>query len=176
MNLLFDKFKSKIPGYNPEFKDTLFTKFTDYGSSSEKKRSIHGKLYENAYELYTFAYFLGLYNNDFIPIPEGIKKENFNHAIENWGRKGNKLLRKDFTILQEFIFSSLVAKTDIDFIMLEKGEIELDKVVKDLIITFESYTNGGLLILKKNFDQNPSSLLKSTFLLDLILESKNTKK
>ena len=66
MNILFDKFKSKIPGYNPEFKDTLFTKFTDYGSSSEKKRSIHGKLYENAYELYTFAFFLGLYNNDFI--------------------------------------------------------------------------------------------------------------
>ena len=139
MNILFDKFKSKIPGYNPEFKDTLFTKFTDYGSSSEKKRSIHGKLYENAYELYIYAFFLGLYKNEFVPLSESIQKVNFNHAIENWGRKGNRLLRKDFSILQEFIFSSLIAKTEIDFIALEKNEIDLEKVVKEIREIFRKF-------------------------------------
>lgn len=175
MNLLFDRFKTKIPGFNPEFKETLFKKFTDYGASSDDKRNVHGKLYENAYELYIYAYFLGLYKNEFVPLSESIQKVNFNHAIENWGRKGNRLLRKDFSILQEFIFSSLIAKSEIDFIALEKNEIDLEKVVKDLIVTFESYTNGGLLIIKKNYDHNPSTVLKSTFLLDLILEAKKIK-
>jgi hypothetical protein len=171
MNILFDKFKTKIPSFNSEFKDTLFKKFTDYGASSDEKRNVHGKLFENAYELYIYAYFLGLYMNEFVPFTDGVKKDNFNWAIENWGKK-NKILRKDYTILQEFIFSSLIAKTDIDFISLDKGEVEIEKVIKDLINTFESYTNGGLLILKRNYDENPSCVLKSTFLLDLILEAK----
>jgi len=172
MNTIFDRFKTKIPGFNTEFKESLFKRFTDYGTSSDERRNVHGKLFENAYELYIYAYFLGLYRNEYVPFTEGIKKDNFNHPIENWGRKNNRILRKDYTIIQEFIFTSLIAKTDIDFIALEKGEIELEKVVKDLINTFEGYTNGGLLVLKSNYDVNPSCVLKSTYLLDLILETK----
>ena len=36
-----------------------------------------------------------------------------------------------------------------DFISLEKGEIEAKDVVKNLIKTLESYTNGGFNIIKE---------------------------
>ena len=59
------------------------------------------------------------------------------------------LYRKDFTNLQENIFISLLAKTDIDLVALEKGKLDEDYAVKALIKTMESYTNGGLILIKE---------------------------
>lgn len=80
--------------------------------------------------------------------------------------------RKDFTSLQENIFIALVAKTDIDILALEKGEIEEDEVVKQLIHTMESYTNGGLILIKEKIEENPNYFLQPTSFLDMILDCK----
>lgn len=175
MDKLFDKWKTRIPKYNAEFQETLFDALSKKGGGSEKTKVSFGKHFSNNYELYMYAYFLGLYNNEFVPIVEKTKKEDFNHAIQFWGSKSNRLERKDFTILQEFIYTSLIAKTEVDFIALEKGEISEEEVVKMLISTMEAYTNGGLILIKEKFEENPNYFLKPTFFLDMILESKISK-
>ena len=94
-------------------------------------------------------FFLGLYNNEYTPISKQEKKINFSHHIQYWGNKGHRTDRKDFSQVQEYIFTALVAKTDVDLIELDKGTISEDEIVKKLLLTLEAYTNGGLILIKE---------------------------
>jgi hypothetical protein len=172
MENLFDKWKTKIPKYAEEFRAPLFDSLTKKFGGSEKSKVDLGKHFSNNYELYMYAFFLGLYNNELSPIAEKTKKVDFSHAIEFWGRKGTRLDRKDFTNLQEFIFTALIAKTDVDLIALEKGELSEEEVVKQLIQTMESYTNGGLTLIKEKIEENSSYFLQPTSFLNMILDIK----
>ena len=83
----------------------------------------------------------------------------------------SSLIRKDFTNLQENIFIALVGKTDIDLVALEKGELDEDDAVKALIKTMESYTNGGLILIKEKLEENPNYFLQPTSFLNMILDT-----
>ncbi len=168
MESLFDIWKTKIPKYNVKFKENLFQQFSQYGGGAEKSKTYLGKHFANAYELYMYAFFLGLYKNELSPIGEGQKKIDFSHHIMYWGNKGNRLDRKDFSKLQAYMFMACVANTDIDFIALDKGEIEISDAVKALIETMESYTNGGLTLITEKLDDNPNYFLQLTAFLDFI--------
>lgn len=171
MDNLFDKWKTKIPKYSEVHKD-LFNSLTQkFGAEGEKKISL-GKHFSTNYELYMYAFFLGLYNEEFAPIPDNEKKTDFSYNIQHWGSKTTISTRNDFTYLQENIFIALIAKTDIDLIALEKGDIKEDEVVKALIHTMESYTNGGLILIKEKIDENPNYFLQPPSFLNMILDSK----
>lgn len=172
MENLFNKWKTKIPKYDDVFEEPLFKGMSKKGGGSEKTRVDFGKHFSNNYELYIYAFFLGLYRNEFLPIPTTAKKTDFNHPIQYWGSKGGRLNRKDFTQIQEYIFMSLVAKSTVDFIALDKGEIGEEEVIKDLISIMESYTNGGLTLIKEKLEENSNYFLQNTSLLNLILTAK----
>jgi len=171
MENLFYKWKTKIPKYSEVHKDLFNSLSQKFGAEGEKKINL-GKHFSTNYELYMYAFFLGLYNEEFIPIPETEKKTDFSHHIQHWGSKTTVSTRNDFTNLQENIFLSLIAKTSIDFIGLEKGEIKEEEVVKALIQTMESYTNGGLILIKEKIEENPNYFLQPTSFLNMILDSK----
>ena len=171
MDNLFEKWKTKIPKYGEEFREKLFEALAGK-AATEKTRIDLGRHFTTNYELYMYAFFLGLYRNEFLPISEKTKKVDFSHHIQYWGSKGNRLERKDFTILQEYIFAALVAKSDVDFIALEKGNITEDDAVKELLNIMESYTNGGLTLITEKYDENPNFFLQPTSFLMLILDSK----
>jgi hypothetical protein len=168
---LFDIWASRVPQYDEKFRNTLFKSKAAKGSKDEESIESLGKHFSRQYELYIYAFFLGLYNNEFTEIPKDAKKANFSHHIQYWGSK-NSIGRSSFTELQEYMFVALVAKTEIDFISLEKGEIDVKKVVKQLIHTMESYTNGGLILLEEKGEENSNYHLTSTAFLDLIVASK----
>jgi hypothetical protein len=175
MNNLFDKWKTKIPKYSEEFKSSLFEPLSNKGSGAHNTMISLGKHFANNYELYIYAFFLGLYNDEFSSI-EDVKKTDFGYAIQYWGSKGNRLDRKDFTILQEYIFSALIAKTDVDLLALDKANISDEEVIKSLLTTMEGYTNGGLHLIKEKLDVNPNYILQPAAFLDMILETKNEAK
>jgi len=170
MNSLFDKWKTKIPKYSINYKDLFDSLSEKYGAEGDKKISL-GKHFSTNYELYMYAFFLGLYRGEFIPIGDDEKKINFSHHIQHWGSK-NRIDRKDFSNMQEYIFSALIAKTDVDIIALDKDDVSLDVVVKELIKSMESYTNGGLTIISEKLEDNSSCFLKPTSFLDMILDCK----
>jgi hypothetical protein len=170
MKNLFEKWKEKIPKYDIVFRESLFDKLTRKGGGSEQSKEDRGKQFANNYELYIYAFFLGLYQNEFSPISESSRKVDFSHAIQFWGSKSNRIDRKDFTNLQENIFIALLAKTDVDLIALEKGEIDEDDAIKSLINTMESYTNGGLILIKEKLEENSNYFLQPTSFLNLLLE------
>lgn len=171
MENLFEKWKTKIPKYSEVHKDLFLSLSQKFGAEGEKKINL-GKHFSTNYELYMYAFFLGLYNEEFSPIPDKEKKIDFSHHIQAWGSKTTILTRKDFTNLQENIFIAVVAKTEIDFIALEKGDIKEDAVIKELIQTMESYTNGGLILIKEKIDENPNYFLQAPSFLNMILDSK----
>jgi hypothetical protein len=173
MENLFDRWKTKIPKYDEQFRESLFESISKKGGGAEKTRVDLGKNFSNNYELYLYAFFLGLYNEEYSPIPDTSKKTDFNHAIQHWGSKSGRLERKDFTILQEYIFSALIAKTDIDVMALEKGEISEDEVSRQLIHTMEAFTNGGLVLIKEKLDGNPNYFLDPTSFLNQIIGKKS---
>ena len=174
MENLFDKWKTKIPKYSEIHKDLFNSLSQKFGAEGEKKMNL-GKHFSTNYELYMYAFFLGLYNDEFAPIPDIEKKTDFSHNIQYWGSKSTISTRNDFTGLQENMFLSLIAKTSVDFIALEKGELKEDEVVKTLIQTMESYTNGGLILIKEKMQENPNYFLQPTSFLNMILESKLSK-
>lgn len=170
MESLFNKWKTKIPKYSEIHKELFNSLSQKFGAEGEKKLNL-GKHFSTNYELYIYAFFLGLYNEEFIPIPEKEKRVDFSHHIQFWGSKSTSI-RKDFTILQEYIFMALVAKTDIDLIALDKGELSEEDAIKMLISTMESYTNGGLTLIREKIDQNSNYFLQNTSFLNMILDSK----
>jgi len=169
MKRLFDNWKAKIPSYDLEFREILFDVLTQKGGGSESKRMSYGKHFANNYEFYIYAFFLGLYRDEFLPIEEGKKKVNFSYAIQLWGSKGRNYDREDFTKIQEYIFMALIAKTDIDLIALEKGEITEKEVVSMLMFTMESYTNGGLTLIKEQMEDKPNYFLRPTGFMDFVI-------
>lgn len=169
MKNLFEKWKNKIPKYSEVHKDLFISLSQKFGAEGEKKINL-GKHFSTNYELYTYAFFLGLYNNELTLIPDVEKKTDFSHHIQHWGSKTTISARKDFTNIQENMFIALLAKTDINLIDLEKGELEEDEAVKLILKTMESYTNGGLILIKEKLEENPNYFLQPTSFLNLILE------
>jgi len=172
---LFDKWKTRIPKYNEVYKELLFNSLSNLGGGTEKARYNLGKHFSNNYELYMYAFFLGLYSKQYKPIEKDVKKVDFNHAIQHWGSKSNRIGRTDFTNLQEYVFAALVAKTDLDFIELEKGDLTEDEAVKKLIDTMEAYTNGGLMIIAEKLEESPTYFLQAPAFLNLLLTSSDEK-
>lgn len=172
MESLFDKWRTQVPKYSEEFRRSLFDPLSKKGGGSEKSKVDLGKHFSNNYELYMYAFFLGLYEDEYIPIPETAKKDDFGHPIQFWGSKAGRLERTDFTILQEYMFIALVAKTNLDFLSLEKGEISEKDAIKELLQTMEGFTNGGLSLIKERIDENQNYFLQPTVFLNMILDSK----
>ena len=103
MDSLFDKWKTKIAKYS-ENHNALFASFADKGGSEGEKKINLGKHFSTQYELYLYAFFLGLYENEYTPIEKGEKKKDFSHHIMYWGSKTTKTQwRKDFTNLRLYM-------------------------------------------------------------------------
>lgn len=165
MNQLYKIFITKVPNYYSEH-ESLFDNFAAKGGAENDKRETKGKHFSTFYEFYTYCFFLGLYNKEFQEIPPG-KKKNFSMPISSWGtKKGTG--REDFSKLQENIFIALMTKVDVDYIALDKGEISVDHVVKDLINNLESITNGGIYLVKEKHEENRAYFHGETSFLDFI--------
>ena len=73
------------------------------------------------------------------------------------------------------MFAALVAKTDIDLIALDKGEITARKVVDQLIDKMEQYANFGFSYIYEKMEEDPNYFFKETAFLKLFLSFLNDK-
>lgn len=155
---LFDIWSKRVPSYDQQYAD-LFEKLALTATSLKGVEAMeqHGKVFATNYEFYIYAFFLGIYSDTQKPTVE--KPRDFGHPIENWGKK-NTPVRKDFRQIQEYIFNLLVLKSDVDFLALEFEENEntVSKAVSTLLKVMETYTNGGLSIIRKKIDEDPNVL------------------
>lgn len=175
MNNLFKKWGSKHPKYNSKFKN-LFDSIAALGGKEGNAKVNRGVYFSTQYELYIYAFFLGLYEGELTPIEQedGENRVGFSNYIKDWGSKNGRGKRNDFIEIQEFMFVALVAETEFNFIDLEKGIITEDDVVKELMHTLESYTNGGLILIKEKREDNPNYFTKQPSFLNFITQEGRT--
>ena len=166
---LYNKWAARNPQWEKRYEDMIRT-FCDYGKGETSLREARGKLFGAGYELYIVAFFIGLYNDRRKPLIEDpTKRKEFGWAIENWGNIEKRLGRSPYPKIREYIFTALVARTDIDFIKLDKGEITPRKAVDMLIQTMEEYANWVFNFIEDKLMYNSNYFYKDEAFLEIFL-------
>ena len=86
-----------------------------------------------------------------------------------WGNIENRRLRKAYPELRKYMFMALLARTDIDFIALDKGEIQVQRAVAELKKKMEEYANYGFDYIHEKLEEDSNWLSRNSSLLDTFL-------
>ena len=168
---LFDIWQRRDGHFETWLEDKVIKVLSDYGVGASKLTSAKGKIFGGGYEVYIVAFFIGLYSNQKLELTGDIKK--FGQPIQYWGHLESRMGRKSYYKIVDYIFAALVAKCDIDFIALEKGEIEPTKVANDLIEVMDQYANYGFYQIYERLRQNSYYFARNSSFLDWIQELVN---
>ena len=168
MESLFDAWGNKNPEWEKKYEDLLIEPFTDYRRGTSQYTVSRGKIFGAGYEMFIICFFIGLYFDKTRKLPDDkSKRKYFGHTINHWGSQEGRLGRKSYTKIQEYMFAALVAKTDIDFISLEKGEISVNDAANSLKHKMEEYANYGFHYLEDMLEDDPNSLFKDSAFLKI---------
>jgi hypothetical protein len=163
MKYLKSIWAERVPNYNSRYQP-IFDKLANRGNEggdNEERAMETGKVFATQYELYIYAFFIGLYSNE---QQHSDTKTNFGHKISEWGKKSRRSGRDSFIEIQDFMFIALIAKSDFDFIDLERKaeEPEIKKAISELIELMESFANGGLQLIMDKLELNENYFISAT--------------
>ena len=170
MESLFDAWGKKNPEWEKKYAELLMEPFTDYGRGTSQYTVSRGKIFGAGYEMFIIGFFIGLYFNKTKKLPDDkSKRKDFGHPIMFWGSQEGKLKlgRTSYKKIQEYMFAALIAKTDIDFISLEKGEVSVNDIANSLKKMMEEYANFGFHYLAEMLENDPNSLFKDSAFLKI---------
>lgn len=167
---LYDMWAARNPQWEKRYEDSIIKNFCDYGKGATSLREDRGKIFGGGYEVFIVAFFIGLYFNEKRSlINDNQKKKTFGQPIQYWGNLDSVKGRKAYPKLREFIFTALIARTDLDFIALEKGEITSRKAVDMLMQTMEEYANWGFHFMEDKLTDDPNHFFRETAFLEVFL-------
>lgn len=167
---LFDVWARRNPNYEKRYEDSIIKQFTDFGRGSSSYQEMRGKIFGAGYEIYIIAFFIGLYFNRRKKLnPDSSKCKGFGQPIQHWGNRESRGLRKQYNDIQKYIFVALVARSDIDFLMLDKDKMKVSKAADILIETMEDYTNFGFDYIEDKMLDNAEHFFRNSAFLDVFL-------
>lgn len=170
MESLYELWSKRNPEWEIRYQDPIINILSDYGKGTSGFTDVRGKIFGAGYEVFILAFFIGLYYNQTKPLnPDKSKRKHFGWAISNWGTQESRLGRTSYPRLREYMFASLIARTDIDLIALDKGEIKPSKVVDQLITKMEEYANFGFDFITEKLEDDPNFFFKDTAFLRIFL-------
>ncbi|MDL5029788.1 hypothetical protein QR676_21410 [Vibrio sp. TMPB1044] len=159
MSILTTKLGNLKPGYLPRFKD-FFEQVTQFGGGAEGDKYLKAKSFSNAYELYIYAFFIGLYKDKKIDITQDDKTQGF-WEMKNWKPKE----------LTDSVITCAIAVSDFNMNAIEDGDDKfVTEQIKLLKTEIESYANGGLSYIKSEIDQDPELLEDDMYFIRLLQE------
>lgn len=170
MESLFDAWSKKNPEWEKKYTELLMEPFTDYGRGTSQYTVSRGKIFGAGYEMFIIGFFIGLYFDKTRKLPDDkSKRKHFGHPIMFWGSQDGKakLGRTSYKKIQEYMFAALVAKTDIDFVSLEKGEANVNDAANSLLDKMEEYANYGFHYLEDMLENDSNSLFKDSAFLKI---------
>uniref|UniRef100_UPI004026C57A glycoside hydrolase family 15 n=1 Tax=Prevotella sp. TaxID=59823 RepID=UPI004026C57A len=174
MENLYELWGKRNPNWEKRYAESIIDVFTDYGRGTTQFSDDRGKIFGAGYEIFIIAFFIGLYSNQTKALTEDKSKiKSYGYPIKNWGNQENKLGRMSYSHIREYMFAALVARTDIDFIALDKGEITPQRVVDQLINKMEQYANFGFDYIHERMEEQPDCFFKEGAFLQLFLEFLN---
>lgn len=167
---LYDIWATRNPQWEKRYEDSIIKTFCDYGRGATNLREDRGKIFGGGYEIFIVAFFIGLYFNQKRKLNEdNQKRKSFGQPIQYWGNLDSVKGRRAYPKLREYIFTALIARTDIDFIALEKGEITPRKAVDMLMQTMEEYANFGFHFMEDKLIDDPNYFFREASFLEIFL-------
>lgn len=167
---LYDVWAKRNPQWEIRYEESVVKNFCEYAKGATSLRDARGKIFGAGYEILIIAFFIGLYFDQRRTLnPDKSKLKTLGQAIQFWGNIDSVKGRKPYPKLREYIFAALVAKSDVDFIALEKGEITIRKAVDILMDTMEEYINWGLNFMEDKLIDNPNYFYTETAFLEIFL-------
>ena len=168
---IIDVWGRRNPKFEKHYEQSVIRVLADYGIGASENTDAKGKILGAGYEPYIMAFFIGLYANKRIPlIDDSEEVKILGQPLDKWGNLDSKKFRKAYPKLREYIFISLVAKTPIDWIALDKGEIKVGEVVAQLIKTMEEYANYGFSIMADKLESDKGYFFSKRAFLDIFME------
>ena len=168
---IIDVWGRRNPKFEKHYEQSVIRDLADYGIGASEHTDAKGKILGAGYEPYIMAFFIGLYANKRIPLPEDSDEvKGLGQPLDKWGNLDSKKFRKAYPKLREYIFISLVAKTKIDWIALDKGEIKVADVVTQLIKTMEEYANYGFSIMADKLEADKGYFFSKRAFLDIFMK------
>ncbi len=168
---LIDIWGRKNPKFEKKYEQSVMRVISDYSHGASENTGAKGKVLGSGYEVYIMAFFIGLYSGKKLPLPENSDDVKvLGQPIQFWGNLDSKKNRKAYSALRSYIFIALVAKTDIDWIALDKGDIKVNSVVAQLIGTMEEYTNYGLSVMEDKLKDDKGYFFSHRSFLDMFLQ------
>lgn len=166
MDSLFELWGKRNPEWEKRYQSTIMDVFTDYGKGVNQYQDIRGKIFGAGYEIYIIAFFIGLYYDQTKPlVDDKAKRKVLGQAIMYWGNVENRLGRNSYGKIREYMFAALIAKTDVDLIALDKGEVTARSVVDALITKMEQYANFGFDYIEEQLENDPNYFFKESAFL-----------
>ena len=168
---LIDIWGRRNPRFEKKFEKSVLRIISDYGIGASENTETKGKALGAGYEAYIMAFFIGLYSNRKLALSDDSDNlKVLGQPIQFWGNLDSKKFRKAYSGLRSYIFIALVAKTDIDWIALDKGDIKVNTVVTSLVETMEEYANYGFSVMEEKLKEDSSYFFSHRAFLDIFLQ------
>lgn len=168
---LIDIWGRRTPKFEKKYEQSVMRVISDYGVGASENTGAKGKILGAGYEPYIMAFFIGLYSNKRLPLSEESDDlKVLGQPLQYWGNLDSKKFRHAYPALRSYIFIALVAKTDIDWIALDKGDIKVSTVVAKLIETMEEYANYGFSVMEEKLRDDKGYFFSHRSFLDIFLQ------
>ncbi len=168
---IIDIWGRRKPKFEKKYEQSVMRVISDYGVGASENTGAKGKILGAGYEPYIMAFFIGLYSNKRLPLSEESDDlKDLGQPLQYWGNLDSKKFRKAYPALRSYIFIALVAKTDIDWISLDKGDIKVSTVVTRLIETMEEYANYGFSVMEDKLKSDKGYFFSHRSFLDIFLQ------
>lgn len=168
---LIDIWGRRNPRFEKHFEQSVIRVLADYGIGASENTGVKGKILGAGYEPYIMAFFIGLYANKRLSLSEDPDEvKGLGQPLQYWGNLDSKKNRKAYPNLRSYIFIALVAKTNVDWIALDKGDIDPSTVVTVLVKTMEEYANYGFSVMEEKLREDKGYFFSNRAFLDLFLQ------
>lgn len=168
---LIDIWGRRNPKFEKKYEESVIRVLSQWGKRANETTNDKGKIFGNGYEPYIIAFFIGLYAKKRIPLSDNTDDlKSFGYPLQYWGDFESRGLRKQYPALRSYIFIALVAKTDVDWIALDKGDIKVNTVVASLVETMEEYANYGFSVMEEKLKSDPGYFFSHRSFLDIFLQ------
>lgn len=168
---LIDIWGRRTPKFEKKYEQSVMRVISDYGVGASVNTGAKGKILGAGYEPYIMAFFIGLYSNKRLPLSDDSDDlKVLGQPLQYWGNLDSKKFRHAYPALRSYMFIALVAKTDIDWIALDKGDIKVSTVVAKLIETMEEYANYGFSVMEDKLREDKGYFFSHRSFLDIFLQ------
>lgn len=168
---LIDIWGRRTPKFEKKYEQSVMRVISDYGVGASENTGAKGKILGAGYEPYIMAFFIGLYSNKRLPLSDDSDDlKVLGQPLQYWGNLDSKKFRRAYPALRSYMFIALVAKTDIDWIALDKGDIKVSTVVAKLIETMEEYANYGFSVMEDKLREDKGYFFSHRSFLDIFLQ------